>query len=57
MKEPVDTVDLELQELHQAVAELHSVLDEAWFREMPLCEVGAHLAQLSDLLEQAGLNH
>ena len=56
MNEPVDNIDLELQELHAAVGEVHAVMAESWFREMVVCEVSDHLDKLADLLEQAGLS-
>lgn len=55
MNEPVDSIDLELQELHTAVADVQSVLAESWFHEMAVCEVSDYLDRLSILLEEAGL--
>ena len=56
MNEPVDNVDLELQELRSAVAEVGALMAERWFREMLVCDLSDRLDQLADLLEQAGLN-
>ncbi len=56
MNEPVDNVDLELQELRTAVAEVSALMAERWFREMLVCDLSDRLDQLAELLEQAGLN-
>ncbi len=56
MNEPVDNVDLELEELRSAVAEVGALMAERWFREMLVCDLSDRLDQLAELLEQAGLN-
>jgi hypothetical protein len=55
VNELLESPDLELQELHHAVAQVHSMMAESWFHEMALTDVGDHLEQLSRLLEEAGL--
>ena len=55
MNELLETADVELLDLHHAVAEVQSVMAESWFHEMALTDVGEHLEQLSRLLEEAGL--
>lgn len=52
MSDRIDAMDLELQELHEAVAEVQSVMAESWFHEMALCEVGEHLARISSYFDQ-----
>jgi len=55
MNELLETPDVELMDLHHAVADVQSVMAESWFHEMALADVGEHLEQLNRLLEEAGL--
>lgn len=54
MNELLESADAELLDLHQAIAEVQSVMAESWFSEMALTDVGEHLEQLTRLLEEAG---
>lgn len=48
----IEQAQCELRELHQAVAEVQSVMAESWFREMAGTDVGDHLAMLTSVLER-----